>query len=706
MNLLVTGGAGFIGSHFIRYWLERYPEDRVVNLDLLTYAGNLANLEDVVARFGDRYTFVRGDIGNVDLVGYLLRSNRIDTVVNFAAESHNSRAVLDPGVAIRTNVLGTQGLMEACRREGTPRVHHVSCYDEETRALTSAGLKSFDEIRDGDMVLTLNTRTGLVEWNRVEEVVVQDYTGKMIRMKSKRVDFLVTPNHRMLFQSMRTGRMVFKEAEATREQSGNYFPKRRGWVGDPLAANGVEGVPRDAEGLKHFMYLLGLFIGDGYVASQQKLVANKSGLSKAECVAAGRDPAGRFTPKGKVGPRQFTVCNSWRVFLAVPSSDGCCGRCESTLDRLRLRWRRHRRTANFDVIYFSSEALTQVFRQCGTGARNKRIPRWALELPSEFLLPLWEGLMDADGHAGRLFHTASEQLAHQFVELCVKLGLSPVLGSRHCTSVIDGRSVEGYSYCVSVASRNRKLVRRQNVSEVDYSGKVWCLKVANKNFLVERGGKLEFCGNTCEVFGDLPLDSPESFDEEHPYRPRTPYNAAKAGGDMVVRSYHETFGLPVTLSTCANNFGPYQFPEKLIPLFTTLAIEDQPLPLYRSSANRREWLYVTDHCRAIDRILKKGTIGALYNIGSGIEQSVEEITDRILALLGKPASLKRYVPDRPGHDRRYLLNSGKIRAELGWAPEVPFEEGMRRTVDWYVANEAWWRPLKARLAVQEGSWGA
>lgn len=335
MNLLVTGGAGFIGSHFIRYWLERYPEDQVVNLDLLTYAGNLENLNDVVARFGDRYAFVRGDIGNVDLVYYLLVSRKIDTVVNFAAESHNSRAVLDPAVAIRTNVLGTQGLMEACRRAKTPRVHHVT---------------------------------------------------------------------------------------------------------------------------------------------------------------------------------------------------------------------------------------------------------------------------------------------------------------------------------------------------------------------------------TCEVFGDLPLDSPESFDEESPYRPRTPYNASKAGGDLVVLSYHRTFGLPVTLSTCANNYGPYQFPEKLIPLFVTLAIDDQPLPLYRSSANRREWLFVTDHCQAIDRILKKGKIGELYNIGSGVEKSVEEITDTILALLGKPQSLKTYVPDRPGHDRRYLLNSNKIRRELGWAPQVPFEEGMRRTVAWYVENEAWWRPLKARLLVQESAW--
>jgi dTDP-glucose 4,6-dehydratase len=210
--------------------------------------------------------------------------------------------------------------------------------------------------------------------------------------------------------------------------------------------------------------------------------------------------------------------------------------------------------------------------------------------------------------------------------------------------------------------------------------------------------------STCEVFGDLDLDSPDSFSEAHPYRPRTPYNAAKAGGDFVVRSYGETFGLPVTISTCANNFGPYQFPEKLIPLFATNAIDGLPLPLYKSSQNRREWLYVTDHCRAIDLILKNGKIGELYNIGSGVEKSVEEITDCILGLLGKDQSLKTYVPDRPGHDRRYLLNSAKIRRELGWKPKVDFEEGMRLTVDWYVGHPEWWRPLKERLAVQEGRW--
>jgi dTDP-glucose 4,6-dehydratase len=159
------------------------------------------------------------------------------------------------------------------------------------------------------------------------------------------------------------------------------------------------------------------------------------------------------------------------------------------------------------------------------------------------------------------------------------------------------------------------------------------------------------------------------------------------------------------LTSSAAGWSGTRFPEKLIPLFITHAIDDHPLPLYRSSANRREWLFVTDHCRAIDLILKHGKIGELYNIGTGLEQSVEQIADRVLALLGKSPSLKSYVPDRPGHDRRYLLNTSKIRRELGWEPEVEFEAGMRRTVEWYTANEAWWRPLKTRLAVQESGWG-
>jgi dTDP-glucose 4,6-dehydratase len=209
--------------------------------------------------------------------------------------------------------------------------------------------------------------------------------------------------------------------------------------------------------------------------------------------------------------------------------------------------------------------------------------------------------------------------------------------------------------------------------------------------------------STCEVYGDLPLDSEESFTEESPYRPRTPYNASKAAADHYVRAYFETYGLPVTITNCSNNYGPFQFPEKVIPLFVTNALDDRPLPMYASTQNRREWLHVRDHCRAIELVLLEGREGETYNVGSGLEASIEEIADLVLSQLEKRAELKTIVPDRPGHDRRYLLDSSKIRRDLGWKPEIGWEDGLRDTVKWYAENRDWWEPLKERAPVEESA---
>jgi dTDP-glucose 4,6-dehydratase len=210
--------------------------------------------------------------------------------------------------------------------------------------------------------------------------------------------------------------------------------------------------------------------------------------------------------------------------------------------------------------------------------------------------------------------------------------------------------------------------------------------------------------STCEVYGDLALDSPEVFTEESPYRPRTPYNASKAGADHAVRAYAETYGLGVTITNCCNNYGPYQFPEKVIPLFATKAIDGDRLPLYASTQHRREWLHVEDHCRAIEAVLERGEIGETYHVGSGREASIEELADRILDALGRPSSLKTIVADRPGHDRRYLLDSSKIHSRLGWEPVIPFEQGLADTAAWYAANRAWWEPLRDRSPVEETAW--
>ena len=210
--------------------------------------------------------------------------------------------------------------------------------------------------------------------------------------------------------------------------------------------------------------------------------------------------------------------------------------------------------------------------------------------------------------------------------------------------------------------------------------------------------------STCEVFGDLSLESDDKFREDYPYRPRTPYNASKAAADMAVRAYNETFHLPTTTSICANNYGPYQFPEKLIPHFITRLLRGENMPLYKSSNHRREWLHVSDHCHAIDAILQRGKIGESYNIGSETEMDIEEVANRLLALFGLDDSHKTYVEDRPGHDRRYLLNAEKIQRELNWESAVPLDNGFNDTVNWYRCNETWWAPLLDKMPVNESTW--
>ena len=328
MNLLVTGAAGFIGSNFVRMWVDDHPEDKVVAYDLLTYAGNRPNLADIE----DRITFVEGDIGDLDTAQATMKDHAIDVVVNFAAESHNSLAIIDPGRFFRTNALGTQTLCEAARRVGVERFHHVS---------------------------------------------------------------------------------------------------------------------------------------------------------------------------------------------------------------------------------------------------------------------------------------------------------------------------------------------------------------------------------TCEVYGDLDLDTDEIFTEDSPYRPRTPYNASKAAGDHAVRAYFETFGLPITITNCANNYGAYQFPEKVLPVFATYALDDRPLPVYASSENRREWIHVLDHCRAIELVLARGRVGETYHVGTGVEKSVADIADVVLDTLGKSRDLIEVVPDRPGHDRRYVLDWTKIRTELGWEPQISWEDGAPETIRWYERHREWWEPLRERAPVKE-----
>ncbi|AQR54335.1 dTDP-glucose 4,6-dehydratase [Lactobacillus delbrueckii subsp. bulgaricus] len=200
--------------------------------------------------------------------------------------------------------------------------------------------------------------------------------------------------------------------------------------------------------------------------------------------------------------------------------------------------------------------------------------------------------------------------------------------------------------------------------------------------------------STDEVYGDLPLDRPDLFfHEDKPLHTSSPYSSSKASADLLVGAYGRTYGLPVTISRCSNNYGPYQFPEKLIPLMIQRALDDKPLPVYGEGQNVRDWLYVEDHCKAIDLILEKGTVGEVYNIGGHNEMHNIDIVKLICDYLDKPYSLIEHVTDRKGHDQRYAIDPTKIHDELGWLPETMFKDGIKKTIQWYMDNKEWWENI-------------
>ena len=200
--------------------------------------------------------------------------------------------------------------------------------------------------------------------------------------------------------------------------------------------------------------------------------------------------------------------------------------------------------------------------------------------------------------------------------------------------------------------------------------------------------------STDEVYGDLPLDRPDLFfTEETPLHTSSPYSSSKASADLFVMAYHRTFGLPVTVSRCSNNYGPYQFPEKLIPLMISRALADEELPVYGTGENVRDWLHVSDHCEAIDLILQNGRVGEVYNIGGHNERTNLQVVKTILKALDKPESLIKFVTDRPGHDRRYAIDPTKMETELGWKPKYVFDTGMAQTIQWYLDNKEWWEHI-------------
>jgi len=691
MKILVTGGAGFIGSNFIRYILKKYNNYRVVNLDILSYCGNLDNLRDIERN--PRYKFIKGDICDSLLVNKIFQIEKPDFVVNFAAATHVDRSILEPEIFTKTNILGTHILLETARKYRIKRFEQISCYDENTRALTVDGLKKFNDLKKGDIVLSINPKTGNVEEKEIEKIIVQDYEGEMIHFKNNRVDLLITPNHRIYYQKRfgKSDKIYFDEAKNIFNKTGLMLPKAINWKGIDkkfIAAKGIGMI-----NTRDLFYLSGLFIGDGFTAYQEKEIETKSGLKRKDFLEKARDEFGRFS-KIKKKSNYKTISKSYRIFFDIPEGDKARQKLENTLRKLKIRFSRQKGKSG-EHIYFSSRPWLDYFNQFGDGVKNKHIPQWMLKYDKKYLQYLFEGLIDSDGFKRKLdfqYTTIADKLLSSIVELGYKLGYRIVFKKRRNKSYFNGRKIEGSVYYIYFSNQSSKSIGKENAKKEYYKGEIWCVKVKdNKNLIVERNGKFDFCGNTDEVYGTI---KEGKFKETNSLLPNSPYAASKAGADLLVRAYYKTFGLPVLITRSSNNFGHYQYPEKLIPLFITNLLENKKIPLYGKGLNIRDWIYVLDNCSGIDTVLHKGKIGEIYNIGGSNEKTNLEITKIILKELNKDESCIKYVKDRPGHDFRYAVDTGKIQ-RLGWKSQYKFAEALKDTIKWYQNNRWWWEKIKS-----------
>ncbi len=255
--------------------------------------------------------------------------------------------------------------------------------------------------------------------------------------------------------------------------------------------------------------------------------------------------------------------------------------------------------------------------------------------------------------------------------------------------VLQENEIDTVVHFAAESHVDRSILEPDAFIKTNIVGTFTLLEAAKKN------GKIRFHHvSTDEVFGSLePSDAP--FNEKSPYDPRSPYSAAKASSDHLVRAYFHTYGLPITISNCSNNYGPFMFPEKLMPFFITNLIEEKKVPLYGDGTQVRDWLWVTDHCRAIDLILQRGKIGETYFVGGNCEKNNKEIADKILVLMGEGEDKIEYIKDRPGHDKRYAIDASRIEKELNWEPQMDFETGMKEMVLWYKENEDWWKKIKS-----------
>lgn len=661
-NVLITGGCGFIGSNFIEYINKNYNNLTIVNID--KHGVGYRKMSTLPYRANNKYEEIIFSLCDLDPDSDIfwnghINKTKFDYIFHFAAESHVDRSISGPQAFIYNNVMGITKLLEMVRlKQPQARVVNVSCYDETTQALTKNGIKSYWEIKTDDEVLSINSEN-VMEWKKVEKVIIQDYDGDMLHFKSKKVDFMVTPNHRMYYNnSFNDNELLFDSAENVSK-----FPNKIYLPIGQIESGDLDDVADEEWAL---YYLYGIYIGDGCSDITTKIQKNKSGFSKKDRMAI-RNDKGQFIKssdhiRGEVGE---VTSNGRRIFIHVPTGDKARSNTEKALDILDIKWTKIQKNTTYDYIYTSNKDFYDRVQQFGKDAKTKRIPSDMLRnLTKKQAKALFFGLIDSDGSYTKsgqpwVLNTSSFELVQNVCNLGVMLGYSPRFSRRDCLSTLNGRLIKGFGYCVYF--RKYKKILNSKIEPKKYKGKIWCLKVEdNKNFITVRNGICGVSGNTDEVYGHLEYYKAPPFTERSNLNPRSPYSASKASADLIANSYAETFGLDIITTRCCNNFGPHQHDEKFIPTIVSRLIRNSPIPLYGDGKNMREWIYVEDHNKSILDIVEDKTSKGVYNIGSYNEYTNFNLIQIIANILNIKPNIK-YVEDRKGHDFRYALTSERYK---------------------------------------------
>ncbi len=649
VRVLVTGGAGFIGSNYVHHALENHPDHEIVVLDKLTYAGNLDNLKDVM----DKIEFIKGDICNTKDVEKAMKGT--DFVVSFAAESITENTYVPINYYNGTRVVTFKELW------GIESKHHKVSKTKRGEAIfldVNKGLKALSFLNGG-------------QWMPIRAITRHWYKGPIIRLKQKFGIIEATPNHSIYSSN----------ADLSNPENNPEVFVIRNVNEHHKSYKNVE---------RELLEFLAAYITEGNATFNK---ANGSYI-----VEIGQDNKAWLKRIGKIGKKIFKV--NYNIVKGNHAYH----------------------------IQFSNKSLFNfLIGTCGKYAYGKFFPYWIFDMKPELREFFWKKLLEGDGTKDGRYTTTSYKLANQIGLLLALQGKSFTVAERvfknnkwktsydfrtGLTShyglnkkVKEKINYEGWVYDLEVEKTHNFVCGLGNIlchnTHVDRSiigakefvmteifGVNTLLEVANR-----LGVKKFLLVSTDEVYGEIESGS---FKETDPLNPRNPYAASKAGADLLALSFFNTYGSPVLITRTTNNFGPYQHPEKFIPRALTSTMQGKPIPIYGDGKQVRDWIFVQDNCAAIDLVLHRGNVGEVYNICAKNEKTNLEVASKLLELLGKPKELIKFVPDRPGHDRRYSLDSAKVHS-LGWECKESFESGMQKTVQWYQKNEWWWKPLVGKI---------